>query len=54
MKDLAGMKALYEEVLAENRPKKRVLLEVLRQGLPRYLALEYEKQYDTPGKEASK
>ena len=48
--DLAAMKALYERIVAEKRPKKRVLLEVLRDGLPRYLALDYEKDYDVPGK----
>ena len=48
--DLPGLKALYERIVAEKRPKKRVLLEVLRDGLPRYLALDYEKDYDVPGK----
>ena len=48
VKDLPGMKALYEAIVAENRPKKRVLLEVLREGLPRLIALHYEKEYDVP------
>jgi serine protease Do len=46
--DLAAIKAIYAAIVAENRPKKRVLLEVLRDGLPRFVALEYEKEYDTP------
>ncbi len=48
VKDLPGLKALYEKILGENRPKKRVLFEVLRDGLPRYVVLEFEKEYDTP------
>ncbi len=49
VRDLAGVRAVYESVLREPRPKKRVLLEVLRNGLHRWLALDYEKQYDAPG-----
>jgi S1-C subfamily serine protease len=52
--DLAGIKALYAAIVAENRAKKRVFLEVLREGLPRYIALEYEKEYDTPKAKAGK
>jgi serine protease Do len=52
--DLAGVKALYQSIVTENRPKKRVLMEVLREGLPRYLALEFEKEYDTPKAKAAK
>jgi serine protease Do len=48
VKDLPGLKTLYEAILAENRPKKRVLVEVLREGLPRLIALHYEKEYDVP------
>jgi S1-C subfamily serine protease len=48
VKDLPGMKAIYEAIVAEARPKKRVLFEVLREGLPRLIALHYEKEYDVP------
>ena len=52
--DLAAIKSIYAAIVAENRPKKRVLLEVLRDGLPRFVALEYEKEYDTPKAKAPK
>jgi serine protease Do len=51
VKDLPSLKALYEAILADGRARRRVLFEVLRDGLPRYLVIDYEKEYDTPGKD---
>jgi serine protease Do len=54
VKDLPALKALYEKVMKENRAKKQVLVEVLRNGLKRYVALEYERDYDPKEKEKGK
>ncbi len=43
---LDDLQAVYERVLAEDREKKRVLLQILRDGLPRYVALDYGPDYD--------
>jgi len=39
--DLAGLRAIYDDVLVSPRPRKVVLVEVLRLGRKRFLALDY-------------
>jgi len=43
---LEDMKRIYERVIGEERPKKRVLFEVLRRGYLEYVALDYGPDYD--------
>jgi S1-C subfamily serine protease len=43
---LADVKAVYDAVLREDRSKKVVLLEVLRGGHKRHVALAYERDYE--------
>ena len=38
--------ALYEKIQGENRSKKKVLFEVMRNGYLKYIALDYERDYD--------
>jgi S1-C subfamily serine protease len=44
--DLAGIVAVYERVIAENRPRKRVLFEILRDGHREFVSLDYGADYD--------
>jgi serine protease Do len=44
--DLPALEAVYDKVMEEKRPKKRVLFEILRNGHKQHVALEYERDYD--------
>ena len=44
VKDLAGLRALYEASLRDGRPKKAALLEVLRDGSRLYVGLDFERE----------
>ena len=43
---LDGLEAIYDAVMASDRPKKKVLFEVMRGGYRRFIALDYERDYD--------
>jgi S1-C subfamily serine protease len=43
---LEQLKGIYERVMKEDRPKKRVLFEVLRRGYLEYVSLDYGPDYD--------
>jgi len=46
VRSLDDMKRIYERVLAEEREKKHVLIEVLRRGYRQLVALDYGPDYD--------
>jgi S1-C subfamily serine protease len=46
IEDLDTLRGVYERVLAENRPRRQVLFEILRNGSRRFVALEYARDYD--------
>ncbi len=46
VKTLDELEKLYESIIAEDRTKKLVLIEVLRNGYTKYIALDYERDYD--------
>ena len=43
---LTGIEKIYKEIIADEDREKKVLLEVLRKGLPRLIVLDYRKDYD--------
>jgi serine protease Do len=49
VEDLAGLRAIYDEVVASPRAKKVALLEVLRSGRKKLLALDYARDRDRDG-----
>jgi C-terminal processing protease CtpA/Prc len=43
---LADIEKIYKEIIADEDREKKVLLEVLRKGLPQLIVLDYRKDYD--------
>ncbi len=43
---LSDIEKIYQQIIADEDREKKVLLEVLRKGLPRLIVLDYRKDYD--------
>ncbi len=43
---LADIETIYEKIIADQDREKKVLIEVLRKGLPQLIVLDYRKDYD--------
>lgn len=43
---LADVEKIYQQIIADEDREKKVLLEVLREGLPQHIVLDYRKDYD--------
>jgi len=43
---LADMKKIYEQIISDENREKKILIEILRDGLPQPIVLDYRKDYD--------
>ena len=43
---LADMKRIYQQIISDENREKKLLLKVLRDGLPQLIVLDYRKDYD--------
>ncbi len=46
VKTIEDVKKIYEQIIAEEKREKKVVFEIRRNGLARWIVLEYHKDYD--------
>ena len=44
--NLEAMENAYQKIISDENREKKVLIEILRGGLPRLIVLDYRKDYD--------